>query len=128
MHDVGETRAFIYLLFICQRARYRTGPAGAHDPAGDRFEKLLIVPFLEGARHRDAHSPFIPVRDNRPLLLPPRANQTPSRLAIERVPRGGANRWVETSRMNRGEASSSIVSENRTRWGKLNAETSSIKN
>ena len=28
MHDVGETRAFIYLLFICQRARYRSGPDG----------------------------------------------------------------------------------------------------
>lgn len=28
MHDVGETRAFIYLLFICQRARYRSGPGG----------------------------------------------------------------------------------------------------
>lgn len=26
-------------------------PRRAHDPAGDRFEKLLIVPFLEGARH-----------------------------------------------------------------------------
>lgn len=47
MHDVGETRAFIYLLFICQRARYRSGPR-THDPAGDRFEKLLIVLFWKG--------------------------------------------------------------------------------
>ena len=104
MHDVGETRAFIYLLFICQRARYRTGPAGAHDPAGDRFEKLLIVPFLEGARHRDAHS-FLSHRWGITGLLPPRANRTPSRLAIERLPRGGANRWVETPRMSRDRES-----------------------
>lgn len=66
-------------------------PRRAHDPAEDRFEKLLIVPFLEGARHRDTFS-FYTVRDNRPLLLPPRAKQTPSRLAVERAPRGGANR------------------------------------
>lgn len=67
-------------------------PRRAHDPAGDRFEKLLIVPFLEGARHilSSCARGINATSREEPLV------SSSSRLAVERVPRGGANRWVGT--------------------------------
>lgn len=97
MHDVGETRAFIYLLFICQRARYRSAVPPAHDPAGDRFEKLLIVLFWIGVPR---HSGPLPIARRAPFM---RANQTTmahiGRRASERAPfrsaREGSSRRCE---------------------------------
>lgn len=60
-------------------------PRRAHDPAGDRFEKLLIVPFLEGARHiLSSCARGI----NAGLLLPPRGKNPSSRLRLDWPSRG----------------------------------------
>lgn len=75
-----DARAFIYPLFICQRARYRRSlflslSPSAPGPAGDRFEKLLIVLFWKGASFAlRPPSSFFPRGDSfsRELL----ANQT----------------------------------------------------
>lgn len=113
----GE-RARRVLLFICYlfaNARAtEAAPGTRDDPAGDRFEKLLIVLFWKGvprshpslsttssAPHGRRGASFMPAGRNRttPVYRPRRTNAP---LSISRVrgtsllPRRGASQWVET--------------------------------
>lgn len=53
-NDVGETRALLFIRYLFANARATEGLPG---PAGDRFEKLLIVLFWKGVPLSPSSSP-----------------------------------------------------------------------